>query len=168
MQAEECEEVGEEPREGSLIMSALASQYRLISARPALRGAVSLLESAGLPTVDLRQEHLEHLFYCGTSEAPKGLVGLELHGADALLRSLVVTPAARGSGLGAALVEHAEGYARSRGVQAMYLLTSTAERFFAHRGYLRIARAAVSPAIQGTQEFAQLCPESSALMAKAL
>jgi amino-acid N-acetyltransferase len=168
VQTQECEKVGEESREGGLIMSALAPQELLISARPALRAVVALLESAGLPAVDLRREHLQHFFYCGASEAPTGLVGLELYGPDALLRSLVVVPATRGGGLGSTLLEHAEGYARSRGVRAVYLLTTTAERFFAQRGYVRVARAAVSPAIQGTQEFAQLCPDSSALMAKAL
>jgi amino-acid N-acetyltransferase len=150
-----------------MIMLASAPQQLLISAQPTLRTAVALLESAGLPIVDLTPSHLEHFFYCGTSEAPTGIVGLELYGADALLRSLTVTPATRSNGLGSALIEHAENYARSQGVRAIYLLTNSAEVFFAQRGYLRIARAAVSEAIQGTQEFTQLCPESSALMAKA-
>jgi len=150
------------------MMSALAPQGLLICAQPALPAAVALLESAVLPAVDLGPEHLDHFFYCGASEAPTGLVGLELYGPDALLRSLVVVPATRRSGLGSTLLEHAECYARSRGVRAMYLLTTSAERFFAQRGYLRVARAAASPSIQATQEFVRLCPDSSALMAKAL
>jgi amino-acid N-acetyltransferase len=140
----------------------------MIQTRPTLGAAVALLESAGLPATDLNPAHLEHFFYCGSSEAPTGMVGLELYGTDALLRSLAVAPATRGSGLGSALTEHAESYARTRGVRAMYLLTTTVEGFFAQRGYLRIARTAVSAAIQGTREFTHLCPESAALMAKAL
>ena len=51
---------------------------------------------------------------------------------------------------------------------AMYLLTTTAERFFAQRGYVRIARGSVVPAIQATREFTRLCPDSSTLMVSAL
>jgi amino-acid N-acetyltransferase len=168
VQAEEREEILEAQREGGLNMLASAPQELLIRAQPPLRAAVALLESAGLPIIDLTASHLERFFYCGTSEAPTGMVGLELYGADALLRSLVISPAKRASGLGSALVEHAESYARSQGVRAIYLLTNTAEAFFAQRGYLRIARAAAVPAIQATHEFKELCPDSSAVMAKAL
>ena len=140
----------------------------LITARPALGATVALLESAGLPVSDLTQSRLEHFFYCGAPEAPTALVGLELYGSDALLRSLVVAPSARECGLGSALVEHAERHARSQGVRAMYLLTATAEGFFAQHGYERSARAAVGPAIQAKREFKDMCPQSSALMAKAL
>jgi amino-acid N-acetyltransferase len=168
MQAEEFKEVGEARREGGLIMSASAPQPLVISARPMLRTAVAILEAAGLPVVDLTVSHLQHFFYSGTNEALTGIIGLELHGPDALLRSLAVEPAARDSGLGSALVAHAEEYARSQGVKTMYLLTMTAEGFFALRGYQRIARSAVSTTIRGTREFARLCPDSSALMAKAL
>jgi amino-acid N-acetyltransferase len=151
--------------EGGLNRAASALQ---ISARPALRVAVALLEPAGLPATDLTEAHLEHFFYCGPNESPTGLIGLEIYDTNALLRSLLVAGPARGAGLGSALVRYAENYARSQGVRAMYLLTTTAERFFAQMGYARIARGAVVPAIQGTREFRELCPESSALMAKAL
>jgi amino-acid N-acetyltransferase len=168
MQAEESKESGEARREGGLIMSASARQALLISARPMLQTAVAILEVAGLPALDLTVSHLQHFFYTGTNDAPTGIIGLELFGSDALLRSLAVEPAARDSGLGSALVAHAEGYARSQGVKTMYLLTTTAEEFFALRGYRRIARSVVSTTIQGTREFTQLCPDSSSLMTKAL
>jgi amino-acid N-acetyltransferase len=139
-----------------------------IASRPSLPTAIALIESAGLPVVDLTDRHLEHFFYCGPNESPTGLVGLELYGTDALLRSLVVAPKIRGTGIGLALVTHAEAYARTQGVRAMYLLTNTAERFFSQRGYRRIARGEVIPAIENTREFKELCPKSSAVMVKAL
>jgi hypothetical protein len=52
-----------------------------------------------------------------------------------LLRSLVVDPRARTTGIGSQLVAHAEAYARARGMPSIYLLTTTAEAFFAARGY---------------------------------
>jgi amino-acid N-acetyltransferase len=65
---------------------------------------VALLQSQGLPVSDITDEHLESFFFAGSDSSPTGLVGLEVHGADALLRSLVVAEAARGKGLGSSWV----------------------------------------------------------------
>jgi amino-acid N-acetyltransferase len=139
-----------------------------ISARPTLEGAVALLEDAGLPTGDLTDTHCEHFFFVGTADAPTGLVGLELFGDVGLLRSLVVAPPRRGRGDGLALVKHAEAAARRQGIAALYLLTTTAEDFFARHGYRRAERAVAPAAIRSTREFAGLCPASSAFMSKGL
>src|SRR5687767_8610794 len=72
-----------------------------------------------------------------------GTVATERYGAAALLRSLAVVPAQRGRGLGAALVERTERDAREQGIADLYLLTTTAEKFFAARGYVRIDRGVV-------------------------
>jgi amino-acid N-acetyltransferase len=103
-----------------------------------------------------------------SQHAPVGLVGLELHGCDALLRSLVVDPTSRTEGIGSQLVEHAENYARARGVESIYLLTTTAERFFANRGYWRTERRNAPESISTTREFSSICPASSAFMLKRL
>lgn len=139
-----------------------------LNAGPALPAVKALLESAQLPTADLTEQHCEHFYYAGSAAAPTGLVGLELFGDVALLRSLVVSPAARASGMGTALVQHAEAQARARGVKAVYLLTTTAEGFFDHRGYTKTARDAAPAAIKSTREFAGICPTSSAFMSKQL
>lgn len=80
MQAKEREENGQARCKGGLNMLASAPQEFLIRAQPPLRAVMALLESAGLPAVDLTPEHLAHFFYCGAGEAPTGLVGLELLG----------------------------------------------------------------------------------------
>ncbi len=135
-----------------------------ISAGPRLQAAVTLLGAAGLPTEDLDCMSLEHFFFAGPAEAPTGLVGLEMFGDVALLRSLVVAEPLRGGGAGSALLDHAERHARSRGVKVIYLLTTTAERFFAQRGYAHAARDSAPAAIRATREFSALCPSSSAFM----
>jgi amino-acid N-acetyltransferase len=140
----------------------------LIRARPPRSVAVAFLEAEGLPVSDLTDAHLEHFFYSGNDGCPTALVGLEIHGKDALLRSLVVDANRRTQGLGSALVVHAEHHASSRNVSAIYLLTTTAEKFFERLGYLRIDRENAPQSIQATREFAALCPTSSALMAKRL
>ena len=90
------------------------------------------------------------------------MVGLELYGEVALLRSLAVASSRRGTGVGSGLVAHAERHARDQGVQSLYLLTTTAEQFFLRRGYARIPRDEAPTAIKGTKEFSGICPVSSA------
>jgi amino-acid N-acetyltransferase len=139
-----------------------------IHPHPSLPAAIALLEAAQLPTADLTHEHCEHFFFAGPSAAPSGLVGLELFGNVALLRSLVVSPAARASGMGSALLRHAEGHAHSTGVKTLYLLTTTAEEFFKRHGYTRATRDSAPSVIATTREFAGICPASSAFMSKPL
>jgi len=128
----------------------------------------ALLADSQLPASDLSPGHLEHFFGCGDARSPEGVVGLEIYGAVALLRSLAVAASHRGRGCGQALVAEAERHARSQGVSEIYLLTTTAERFFARLGYRPIDRADAPEAIRRTQEFSNLCPSSSAFMVKEL
>jgi amino-acid N-acetyltransferase len=72
------------------------------------------------------------------------------------------------TGLASELVERAETHAAKYGVRTLYLLTTTAEAFFARRGYHRIDRGVAPAAIRSTREFAALCPASSAFMSKRL
>ena len=138
----------------------------VIQSPPSLAGAVALLERAGLPVSDLTDAHLNHFFYCGSAAEPDGLIGLELYGQQALLRSLVVAPALRSKGMGGVLLGHAESHAREAGVQSIFLLTTTAETFFRQRGYVTMDRANAPASIRATREFADICPASSAFMVK--
>jgi len=140
----------------------------VIRARPSLVLAAAMLESLGLPAADLTDEHLEHFFFAGPDDAPRGLVGLEICGDDALLRSLAVSESDRGRGLGSALVRRAEDYAAARRVKQIYLLTTTAEDFFSRLGYSRMDRTEAPVSIQRTSEFAGLCPASAVFMVKRL
>jgi amino-acid N-acetyltransferase len=140
----------------------------MIRGRPPRSAAVALLQAQGLPVSDITDDHLEHSFFLGSNGTPTGLVGIEICGTDALLRSLIVAENARTQGIGSALVQHAEDYATSRRVRAIYLLTTTAESFFVRRDYRRVDRTQAPPAIQSTPEFASLCPASSVFMMKRL
>lgn len=139
-----------------------------IGRAPALSGAIHLLTSAGLPASDLTEAHMDTFFYAGPAVAPDAMIGVEIYGSAALLRSLVVSPELRERGLGKLLVAKAEQYAREHGVSAIYLLTTTAEKFFLARGYAAATRDAAPPSIRKTTEFAGLCPASSAFLSKHL
>ncbi|WP_207477363.1 arsenic resistance N-acetyltransferase ArsN2 [Arenibaculum pallidiluteum] len=131
-------------------------------------GLVALLRAHGLPTDDLREPG-RTFFRLGTPDGTTvGYVGLELHGREALLRSLVTDDGARGRGHGTRLVEHAASEAAALGVEDLYLLTTTAADFFAVRGFERVERRNVPPTIASTREFASLCPASATVMRRPL
>lgn len=135
---------------------------------PSIDAAVALLQAADLPAADLTDVQMHNFFYCGQASAPVALVGVEICGSDALLRSLVVAPDHRARGLGTTLVRHAENHARERGVHSMYLLTTGADPFFERCGYVIAARAGAPAAIRATREFSEFCPADSCLLVKRL
>jgi amino-acid N-acetyltransferase len=140
----------------------------MIRQRPTLPAVIGLLNAASLPSDDLRDEHLDHFLVAGPEGRPSGVIGLEVYGRAALLRSLAVDESMRSQGVGLALVHRAETYAAERGVDSIYLLTTTAERFFQRLGYARCERSAAPASIRATSEFSSLCPASSAFMLKLL
>lgn len=135
---------------------------------PSLEAVQSLLAANDLPIDDLSEVDFSHFFGFGTPQLLKGLVGIELFDNVALLRSLAVADTCRGTGLGKTLVAHIEDYAKDQGVQKLYLLTTTAQNFFAKLGYEDVARNQAPKAIRNTREFAGICPGSAAFMVKAL
>jgi amino-acid N-acetyltransferase len=125
----------------------------------------SLLEASTLPVSGVPATLAD--FYVAEDQGRVvGVVGLELYGANALLRSAAIDPAVRGSGVGRALVERALEHAREQGVRAIYLLTTTAERYFPRFGFDRITREDVPDAVQASVEFRGACPESATVMRK--
>ena len=132
-----------------------------------LDAALALLREAKLPEQGVA-EHFANFLVVRDDGRVAGVCGLEVHGRYGLLRSLAVDARYRGDGLGAALVEDALVRARDLGVTEVYLLTTTAERFFARAGYERVARESAPREIQETQEFSTLCPTTSTVMRKRL
>jgi arsenate reductase len=129
---------------------------------------MELLSGAGLPTTDVERDSPARFLVAHKEGGIVGATALEAYGSEALLRSLVVTPAHRQSGLGTQLVEAAENLAAEESVRTIYLLTETAERFFSKRGYIVCKRDAAPEAIREHAQFRTLCPSSAALMSKRL
>src|SRR5271155_235333 len=89
-----------------------------------------LLEMGFLPTADITAEALAHFLVCRDPVGVVGVVGLEVFGEVALLRSLVVSEERQGLGLGRRLVSTVEEMAAELKVRDTYLLTTTAAEFF--------------------------------------
>jgi amino-acid N-acetyltransferase len=124
---------------------------------------VGLLEAATLPTAGLPSS-LGDFFVAEDQGRVVGAIGIEPYGQAALLRSAVVDPAFRSSGIGHALVRRVFDHARDRGITELILLTTTAERYFARFGFVRIAREDVPRAVRESVEFREACPASAAVM----
>jgi amino-acid N-acetyltransferase len=97
-----------------------------------------------------------------------GCAALEIYGPAALLRSVAVDVGWQARGLGAELAEKAIRLAQSRGVNEMFLLTTTAADYFARHGFARCARDDAPAAMRQSVEFTTLCPASAVCMRRSV
>ena len=143
----------------------------LAAIRPAtaddLAGVEALLTASSLPT-DGVAAALGSFLVAEHDGAIVGVVGVEQCCGYGLLRSTAVDTAWRSRGLGRQLVERAIAGAESQGLQALYLLTTTAERYFPSFGFAVTTREAVPQAVRDTVEFASACPASAVVMVRPL
>lgn len=128
---------------------------------------LALLEQSGLPKDGLA-DHIATTFVARERGKIVGSAALELYGNAAFLRSVAVEPTRRGQGLGQRLTAAALDLANERGVQAVYLLTETADGFFARFGFRLVERAEVPSTVQRSVEFTSACPASAKAMRLAL
>lgn len=124
-----------------------------------------LLRRHGLPLDDVIS-HVNTMVVARDAGRVVGVAALEVYAGGALLRSVAVDAAAQGQRLGHQLTEAALNLARERGVDAVFLLTTTAEKFFPRFGFERVSRADVPDSVQASVEFQSACPASAVVMRK--
>ena len=127
----------------------------------------ALLQAHRLP-LDGAQAHLGTFLLAVQGQEVVGVAGAEVHGDAALLRSVAVAPGLQSRGIGALLVGTMIDQARRRGIQRLFLLTTTAAAYFARHGFEPADRASVPAALQRSAEFQGACPASATLMVAAL
>jgi N-acetylglutamate synthase-like GNAT family acetyltransferase len=140
-------------------MSQPVAELISLDARPVAADAPELgaaLVEAGLPTEDFTDSG-RTFFRFEHAGVPVGYAGYELYGEHALLRSVVVLPGMRGRGFGRAIAEAVLERARAAGARHAYLLTTSAEDFFVHAGFVRLDRSAAPPAILLTKQASTIC-----------
>ena len=126
-----------------------------------------LLTSSSLPVTGVK-ECLQDFVVAEAEGQIVGVAGLEICCDDALLRSVAVHPEWRSKGVGRAVVTRAIAEAESRGLRALYLLTTTAEHYFPSFGFRKITREDVPADVSATEEFTTACPASATVMARQL
>jgi N-acetylglutamate synthase-like GNAT family acetyltransferase len=130
----------------------------MISVRKALasdlRRIELLLSSAQLPTGDI-ERHLSTFLVADNAEEVIGVGGLENCGNGiGLLRSFVIAPEFRNQGIAAQIFEQVSADARKLNISVLYLLTNTAQDYFAKRGFTPMARDQAPAPIQQTSQYA--------------
>jgi len=122
-----------------------------------------LLEASQLPGSDIDLD--KQLFLVALhNQAVIGTIALEVYGNSALLRSFAVDANFRSQQIGARLYREAVAQSKQKRIDHLFLLTTTADRYFDRLNWQRIGRDEVPAAIGATTEFASLCPLSSIVM----
>lgn len=124
----------------------------------------SLLLDSQLPSEGVG-EHIANFFVAEDEGKLVGVGGFEDCGAGiGLLRSFAVQPEWRNRGIARQLHEHVATHARRSGIFGLYLLTTTAQGYFAKHGFASMARDEAPEAIRNTRQFRESCPDSAVLM----
>lgn len=138
-----------------------------VTIRPAapsdLAAVEQLLRDNALPIVGV-QPIIEDFLVAEAGRDVVGVVGMEYCCNYGLLRSTAVSADWRSKGIARQLVEQIIARAESRGIHALYLLTTTADRYFPSFGFQTTTRDKVPAEIQSTDEFRGACPASATVM----
>jgi amino-acid N-acetyltransferase len=127
----------------------------------------ALLTASGLPLAGVARA-LGSFLVAEHERAIVGVVGVEQCCGYGLLRSTAVDARWRSRGLGRQLVERAIAGAESQGLRALYLLTTTAERYFPSFGFAVTTRDRVPDEVRDSVEFRSACPASAVVMVRAI
>ena len=126
---------------------------RVVAATAGDRAAVErLLADAKLP-IDGLGDHFPSGYAIVRGESGVlGVAGLETFGRAGLLRSVVIAPGARKTGVGHALVADRLAAARRASLDSVHLLTTTAADYFPRFGFVPVDRAALPPELSASAE----------------
>lgn len=131
------------------------------------RAVEALLAAEGLPPAASAAGSTHFLVIDDDGEVIAA-AGIESCGSVALLRSVVVARAYRQQGLARRLTESLVVEARALGHEALYLLTTDADDYFAGLDFVAVDREGAPEAIRRSREFREQCPDSAVLMRRVL
>jgi amino-acid N-acetyltransferase len=132
-----------------------------------LPDVLNLLERQHLP-LDGVAEHVASMVVARDHEKIVGVAAAELYADGALLRSVAVDPLVQGNGIGHQLTDAILRIAMEHDLDTVFLLTTTAEKFFPRFGFEQIPRDDVPATVQASVEFQSACPSSAVVMRKRL
>lgn len=129
-------------------------------------GLLEALAEASLPVDDLAEP--DRVFYRFThiDGTCVGYGGFELYGQEVFLRSIVVAPGMRGSGLGRNLVPLLLYRAYEQGARRAWLLTLSAATFFEKLEFKPVPRENAPATNLNTSQARGLCPGSAVLLSR--
>jgi amino-acid N-acetyltransferase len=131
-----------------------------------LPAVLALLEENGLPAIGV-QENIAGFIVARSNGAVIASAAIESYGASGLLRSLAVAGAHRRQGIATALVRRTLQKAVHERLEVLYLLTTSAAKYFERFGFVACARDEAPRPIRDSWEFRTGCPASAVLMRRA-
>jgi amino-acid N-acetyltransferase len=132
--------------------------------QPEDRQAITtLLSKSDLPTEDL-PDILSDFVIATAGGQIIGVAGLEIFGSVGLLRSVAVDGTYKGRGIAGKMIGKILTVAKTSAVQQLYLITTTADKYFERYGFIAVSRDLVPSPIQETQQISNLCPSSAVVM----
>ena len=124
-----------------------------------------LLATAELPLDGVREGLGE--FQVAVAEGDLvGVAGLECYGRNGLVRSVAVADGWRGGGVAAALLQRLVEAGDALGIEALYLLTMSANGYFERHGFEEVPRSALPADLRGAAEGCGDCPAEAISMAR--
>jgi N-acetylglutamate synthase-like GNAT family acetyltransferase/protein-tyrosine-phosphatase len=151
------------------LVAATAAGGATISIGPACGGDLDaikrLLVGSLLPSRDVGGTN-QRFIVASENGRLIGCAGLQVAGQDGLVRSMAVHWTRRNAGLGSRLHERLLFEAVLAGVRTLYVVTTTAEDFFAGHGFKKIAAKAVPSELQASEEFTAFVPGGSTVMSR--
>jgi amino-acid N-acetyltransferase len=127
-----------------------------------------LLTKNNLPASDITDIPVDFIIATGDNNEVIGSIALERFEEDGLLRSFAVDKAYRAQKIGSYLFDQLIAYSIQSGITNLHLLTTTAEKYFAAKGFAVHSREEAPASIKSTTEFSQLCPSSSTYMKRTI
>lgn len=130
-----------------------------------LDGIKRLLVSSLLPSRDVGAAN-QRFIVASENGRLLGCAGLQVAGQDGLVRSMAVHWTRRNAGLGSKLHQRLLFEAVLAGVRTLYVVTTTAEDFFAGHGYRKVEAREVPPELRASEEFAAFVPGGGSAMSR--
>jgi amino-acid N-acetyltransferase len=128
-----------------------------------------LLKDAGLVPIGLEEEKLQLFCEQDKNDEVLGVVGLEIYGTAAILRSLAVQEDMRKQGIGRRLLSEVFVFEKNNEITELYLMTETIGKMLEQSyGFSYIGREKVPGDMAQSPLFKDVCHCSCAVMVKQL
>jgi len=128
-----------------------------------IQGLISILKETNLPFNDIDLNNQQFLLaYLGKDIIASCAV--EQYKKEALLKSFAVKMDLQGKGIGKEIYLKMIDYCKSNEIEDLYLLTTTAEDWFDHMGWIRVKRESLPESIKNTKEYNSICPLNAICM----
>jgi len=145
----------------SIILSKNGEEIEILNARSEhLHSVKEILQLNHLPLIGV-EDQFSNYFILQLNTEIIGVIGLEIYGDCALIRSFAILPEFQKKGLGTILFQQILEYAQEKKIKNLYALTETAKNFFEKNGFGVVDRKNAPLEIQQSKEFTTACPKSA-------